>query len=618
MKKTSWIARLTGWSSTGQRFDSIVLFLLIAAEAVLCYSFYVREIAWYPPSNFDQTGYLATAYYVEENIRAKGFVELVRAIGCGGHQTGLALPIEGALSALFFGGARLPQLLVIFLGFCALQIVAFATARSTWGSRAYGYMLLGLILCQITAWYWAGGLFDFTYDFIAYCLYGIWVCAAIRSKLFLDRRWAIGCGLIGAILVLHRFLTIVYLLGVSAGFVGVCIAAGSLWRADRDLVRRMWQRFQNLVLSFVVAGVVVAPVFIRNWTPIYNYYAIGHGVSIEKEVYARELGIGSLMDHLLFYPKSILRDHWGPIFLFGSAVVIVSALIARFLGRRKVQGTKGVVRRDETFLLQVFFLLGAILGPIVVLTIDFEKSPVVGSIVGVPAALLVVLLGARIAPALSKLSSAPGRRLVIACSILIFVLGVANVFEHLRRHLPEFAQRRDLNRLVELHQWLVDYASDHGWSNPTISFDVLSPWFQYGGITDTGFMRSGQLVWFHLMLGAGMTAVDRPDALSLLANSDFVILTNRTKGDNTGDGLSVDASSAAIRQFPNILLRPDPFSQYVAQYWNDLKAWADKHMVLAKTVAFDNFTACVYVRSAATASPNAVSSADRYALGTVH
>jgi len=82
---------MTGLKSTGNWVDRTILLLLIVVQAVLCYNFYAREIAWYPPSNFDQTGYLATAYYVEHSIRANGFVELLRAIGSRGHQTGLAL-----------------------------------------------------------------------------------------------------------------------------------------------------------------------------------------------------------------------------------------------------------------------------------------------------------------------------------------------------------------------------------------------------------------------------------------------------------------------------------------------------------------------------------------------
>jgi len=170
-------------------------------------------------------------------------------------------------------------------------------------------------------------MFDFIYDLIAYCLYGIWVCAVIRSKLFLDRRWAIGCGLIGAFLVLHRFLTVVYLVGVCAGFAGFCIAIAFLWRADprfrpADAVSPLqpWP-MRRRINSYHHA------VLIRNWESIYNYYVIGHGVSPEKDAYARQLGIGSLTDHLLFYPLSILRDHWGIIFLIGSGIAVLSALM---------------------------------------------------------------------------------------------------------------------------------------------------------------------------------------------------------------------------------------------------------------------------------------------------
>ena len=592
---------------TGKWFDRIILALLIVVQAVLCYNFYVREIAWYPPANYDQTGYLTSAYYIENGVRQKGFIELARGIGNRGHPTGVALPIEGALAGLFFGGARLPQLFVIFLAFCALQIFAFATARAVWNSRAHGYMFLGLILCQTTPWYWAGGLFDFRFDFVAYCLYGIWVCAALRSQLFLDRKWAIGCGLIGAFLVLQRFLTFVYLLGISAGFAGFCLALGFLWRADKDLVQRIWKRLSNLALSIGVLAVLVAPFFIRNWEAIYNYYAIGHGVSIEKDVYARELGIGSLTDHLLFYPKSIFRDHWGLIFLLGIIIAIVGSLIARFLDRRKIAPSDAVPRQEETFLLQTIFLLGAILGPIVVLTVDIEKSPVVGSIVGVPSALMFVVLAFRLAPVFGELKGSLSRKILLACSLVIFALGVVNAFHHLRRHLPEYAQRRDLARLVDLNKWLVAYASEHGWTDPTISFDVLSPWFQSGGITDTGFEESGKLVWFHVLLSNGMGAVKRPEALALLAKSDFVVLAGPPITTASEEALSVEGSRDSIRQFPNLLFRVYPFWQSIAPYWNDLKAWADQNMSLAKTVEFDNFTANVYVRSAAPASGLATS-----------
>ena len=618
--------------SIGKGFDRNVLLLFIAFQALVCYNFYIREIAWYPPGNYDQTYYLMVAYRTQERVLTNGFGQLLRLVGSGS-STGLALETGGTLSGLVLGGARLPQLLLNFLSFCVLQVVAFATARGAFGSRAYSYMLLGLILCQITPWYWAGGMFDFRFDFVAYCLYGVWICAAIRSKLFFDRRWAIACGLIGALLVLTRFLTIVYLLGISAGFAGLCAVVGFLWQVDSDLARRMRERLYNLAISVGVLVVIVAPFFIRSWAQIFWYYGFQHVLGAVKNVRAHQLGNDTLTEHLLFYPNSILRDQWGPVFLLGSAIALMGTLIARIMNPAGAPNAKAS-RQEETFLLQIIFLLGAILGPIVVLTVDTDKSPMVSSIVGVPAALLVVVLAAR-AASIRELGPSPIRKSVIACSLAIFPLGVASEFDHLSRHLPEYTQRRDLKRLVELNKWLVNYASEHGWVDPGISFDVLSPWLYAPGITCTGYEKLGLFVEFHRLLGDSM-GVERQEALSLLEKSDFLILTTQGRtglgparispaassdaiqqfpnmlsrlnplSKHTAklvpSGISLEGSTAALQRFPTLRLRLSPFDEHISQYWNDLKSWADMNMILAKTVLFDNFAATVYVRPTGTPS----------------
>jgi hypothetical protein len=145
----------------------------------------------------------------------------------------------------------------------------------------------------------------------------------------------IGVGLLGAFLVLHRFLTLVYLVGVSAGFAGICIALGLLWRADQNFAGRMWTRLKNLVLSFGIMVAIVTPFFIRSWALIYEYYGIQHAVGNEKYAHAHDMGIENLSQQLLFYPKSLLQDHWGLIFFCAAAIAILSGLIASFLDRRK-------------------------------------------------------------------------------------------------------------------------------------------------------------------------------------------------------------------------------------------------------------------------------------------
>jgi hypothetical protein len=159
---------------------------LFIFELLLFLTFYRREIAWYPPQNYDQAAILCENYRLEEAALSDAPWKLWATLWRDGHPSGLLLPIEGALSGLILGGARLPQLFLNYLSFIAVQATAFYTAHAVLGRRAYGYAAVGLILCQLTPWFWAG-LFDFRMDFFAYCFFGIWTCAFIRSKLLLSR-----------------------------------------------------------------------------------------------------------------------------------------------------------------------------------------------------------------------------------------------------------------------------------------------------------------------------------------------------------------------------------------------------------------------------------------------
>ena len=44
------------------------------------------------------------------------------------------------------------------------------------------------------------------------------------------------------------------------------------------------------------------------------------------------------------------------------------------------------------------------------------------------------------------------------------------------------------------------------------------------------------------------------------------------------------------------------FDEQISQYWVDLKAWADKNMIIARQITLDDTIATVYVRPNATAS----------------
>ncbi len=559
------------------RFDRTFLLVLIALEALLFFSFFTREIAWYPPDNFDQASYLIETYQLQERIFAHGLGQVWTYFWSHGHAAGVLFPIEGALAGIIIGGTRLPQLSVLFLGFCFLQVTAFTVARTIWKRSLYGYIAVGLILSQITLWSWeGGGLFDFRMDFLAYCLYGIWAGAVLRSQLFLHRAWALGAGLIGAFLVLNRFVTITYLLGVSAGFALVCSIIIVFLRRDDPLISRMRRRLGNLGLSTALLLVFCAPVLLHNWPAIHGYYVVGHATGEEKYVRAAILGIHDLRGHLTYYPNSIIQDHLGRFFLWGSAIAIGCGLAARFLVRRlRVQAP---LQSDETPLLQIIFLAGAILGPLVVLTADISKSPVVGGIVGVPVALLVVAVAAACAPKPDEREPSWVRRLLVASAVAVLVLGLYNQLSQASRHAPDYAHRDDLKKLDELDKALIDLANEYGWSHPGVSYDVITGWLNAGTPTVSAFEQSRNLIQFAPMIGNGVLGVDRATAISLLKQSDFAIFTNLPK------------------------VGVYPFYRHIAEYWDDLKAWADVNMVAARVIHFSNFVATLYVRPTAKVS----------------
>jgi hypothetical protein len=301
-------------------------------------------------------------------------------------------------------------------------------------------------------------------------------------------------------------------------------------------------------------------------------------VGEEKYARAAQLGLKDLAGHLSFYPKSVVQDHLGKMFFWGSAVAIACCLTARLLARRENVLGKPPPRRDEEFLLQFTFLLGALLCPIVVLTLDISKSAIVGSIVGGPAALLVVAITAAAAPKPGNLNSSHGGRLLVACALVIFVLGLFNQLSHASRHWPAYNQRDDLKRLGQLNKCLIDLAQEYEWSSPLISYDVISGWLNAGSPTISAFEQSRELIQFYPMLGNEIMGVDREEAISLLKQSDFLILTT----------------------LPKVGTRP--FDRRIAEYWDNLKAWADNNMIVARIVPFSAFTATVYVRPAATIS----------------
>jgi hypothetical protein len=150
-----------------------ILAFLVAVEFLLFLVFYSREIAWCLPLGYDQAEYLTQTYLLQEQALWQGPGKLWNNLWSSGHATGVGLPIEGAITGVLFGGTRLPQLFVLFFAFILSQLFAFYVAHAVCRRREYGYIAVGFILCQPTAWFRAGGLFDFRIDFFRSCAFSV-------------------------------------------------------------------------------------------------------------------------------------------------------------------------------------------------------------------------------------------------------------------------------------------------------------------------------------------------------------------------------------------------------------------------------------------------------------
>src|SRR5262245_49244989 len=173
-----------------------------------------REIASFVPRGFDQATYLEESYRTYEAMLSKGFF---RGIQYGLHRpfaNGLLLHVQAAVLYLLFGPTRLAALSLNFFYFAAFQASLLAVLYRLTRRWTVAFFGLGMLLAALTPHGLTGGLMDFRIDFIAFSLFGLLLCVVARSGFFSSPHWSLTAGAVAALLVLFRYLTAVYLVGI--------------------------------------------------------------------------------------------------------------------------------------------------------------------------------------------------------------------------------------------------------------------------------------------------------------------------------------------------------------------------------------------------------------------
>jgi hypothetical protein len=407
------------------------------------------------------------------------------------------------------------------------------------------------VLLERTTWNLIGGLFDFRMDFVAVCLYGTWTALVLRSGVFRSPGWSCLAGAAAGFLLLTRFVAMVHVLGVTAGLT-VLFAV----MARRRYPLEVGVRARNLALSTATALVLFLPGFVPSWSAFRSYYAL---TDEELALRATQAGVFTLFDNIAFYPHAVAMAHLGPDFLDVSIAVVGALALARLL-----HGDRGrSALRDP--MLAVPFLLGAVVWPVLALTIHPSKASQTAGIVGIPLALLVALAARAAAPRPRAWARAA------AAAVLLFA-GLFQADQAVRHSVPVLQGRKELDDWSTLVRWLNAYAVEQRLASPVISVDLISSRINAPAITSGGFEITRDFVKWRGLLGAGIGSIDREKALGLLERSDVVVLTTLPKDE------------------------PYPFHISLEAFRQDLEDWTARSMTLARTFDFGAGVVRVYVK----------------------
>jgi hypothetical protein len=502
------------------------VFVLLAAQYGLFRQFALREVVWAYPTHFDQAAALRRSYETYERMRSDGVLAGLYDRLSQPAPTGVLMPVEAALLFRLIGPSRLSALTLGFLHLALFQLALVYTLRWWSGRWSVAALGLGLLLSASAPFAVAGGLFDFRMDPIALCLWGVFSCAVVRSGVFAHRGFSLLAGAVAGVLVLLRFITLVYAGGVLTVMLVFVVA------------RR--RSPANVLAAALMMCAIAFPAMAVNLASMRDYYGPGHFIGYERQVWLKEQGLSTAWAYLMYYPRSLARDHAGPLLLAMCGTAVAAAAALRWRCRPGGANEAGLGAAATAVFLGACFLV-----PLTALTVHAVKSGVVGSILVPPLLWLTVFAVVRLTGAFR---GHPIPRLcetgLVALGALALVAGCWHQVDRMRRPGPLAGQRGDIEGLLALYDAIGAHSRRAGWTAPRVSTDRLAEFLNPGLVPSVVYERQGLLLGYNGGLGSRIYAMTEPEALGIAADSDFVVVSD------DGPDASVfpfEASMRAIR-----------------------------------------------------------------------
>jgi hypothetical protein len=519
----------------------------LIVEAVIFYAHVQIQIAPNYPQVFDQLNYMGATQDILRDFHTRGFAALAQPF-LSPPPTGITYPVQGALAVLVLGSSRASLLTVNWIYFLAAQTAIFFTMMRSRNDAAAAWLSLSVFVACDGLFRRSGGIADYRIDFAAMCLFGVWICLLVKADQFSSRKYSVLAGLAAAALILMRFIT--------AAYVGPIMVALFGWLIFRHRSDENWRpRIINYSISGAVIAALAAPALVAAIGPINNYYIAGHIKGDEPAIRAAEFGVSDLSGHLTFYPQALANYQIGSV----GVILIVIALVATALGLARRSGNRPNAV-FETFLAAVATLL-----PMVILTMDVSKSPVVAGVVIVPSVLLVMFCWR------SAVLTAFSRRAVQLAVSFYMIIGFGAFLAHASSPSSEFSAA-DLAEVKRLNLVI----ASQGGETPRLAFDRLTDYLN--AYTVRFYLResdelSGRTEPHYSETLAGIFPVKPADAIGAVETSDIVVLSDqRLKRSQL------------------------PFDQSIEQIWPVIDRYAQSNLRLLTTGKIDDIAYRIFVR----------------------
>ena len=347
-----------------QKYNLILLNAFFILEYLLFQSYAYREAIGKIPRNWDQVYYMVVSYKMYDSIVSRNLDAFLSIFNAGVKTSGISL--IGTVNLFLFGRTHFSFLLLNFFAFLLAQIIGSVAIYRILNKWIYVWTWIGLFIGLQTPFYWAGDLLDFRADFVAFCLYTSWFCLYITFLYSKEEKYCKLSAVFGGLLIFFRMLTITYIGSVLVIFVFI-----DVFLFHKKLKAIIKQYIVYLGIMIVCGGWLAILCIGKTFSYYYNL----HAINLEPEIRRIEQQVYSLWDEILFYPKSLMNDHLGKVYL-GSFIVILIVIVC--IAIKKLYIKEKMTWKGKEMLA---FAIISIVTPMVILTIDESKSSVVGGIV---------------------------------------------------------------------------------------------------------------------------------------------------------------------------------------------------------------------------------------------